>query len=129
MSAFIAQGPPSRVLEEAIDGRIELIVPDLLVLDELERVLRAKLGFDTERTRAARQLLESLAAARPGLPGVIESITGDPADDIVLAASIEANADVLVTGDRRHLLPIQEHRGVRIVTPQTLLAELREPSR
>jgi predicted nucleic acid-binding protein len=128
VSALIAQGPPSRVLEEAIDGRIELILPDI-VRDELERVLSAKLGFDTERIRAARQLLEGLAADRPGRPSVIESMTGDPADDIVLAAAIEAHADILVSGDRRHLLPIREHLGVRIVTPQALLAELREPRR
>ncbi|MGI8749554.1 MAG: hypothetical protein ACR2J6_03245 [Thermoleophilaceae bacterium] len=34
------------------------------------------------------------------------------------------NADILVTGDRRHLLPLGKHHGVRIITPQTLLAEL-----
>jgi predicted nucleic acid-binding protein len=116
------------VLEEAIDGRIELILPDL-VLDELERVLNVKLGFDAERIRTTCQLLEGLAADRPGRPEVIESLTGDPADDIVLAAAIEAHVDLLVTGERRHLLPIQENQGVRIVTPQALLAELRDPRR
>jgi hypothetical protein len=32
--------------------------------------------------------------------------------------------DVLVSGDRPHLLPVGEHRGIRIITPQALLAEL-----
>ena len=31
---------------------------------------------------------------------------------------------MVVSGDRRHLLPIREHRGIRILTPQALLAEL-----
>jgi hypothetical protein len=32
---------------------------------------------------------------------------------------------VLVTGDRRHLLPLGEHHGVRALTPQAALADLR----
>jgi predicted nucleic acid-binding protein len=31
---------------------------------------------------------------------------------------------IIVSGDRKHLLPIVEYSGVRIVTPQALLAEL-----
>lgn len=38
---------------------------------------------------------------------------------------VVCDANVLVSGDRRHLLPVVEHHGVRILTPQTLLAELR----
>lgn len=38
VSAFIAGGPPSRVIEAAIDARIELVLADP-VLDELDRVL------------------------------------------------------------------------------------------
>src|SRR5207302_306942 len=36
-----------------------------------------------------------------------------------------AGADVLATGDRKHLLPVGEHRSVRLLTPQAVLAELR----
>ena len=128
ISALIAQGPPSRVLEEAIDGRFELVLPDA-VLDEFERVLALKLGFDRERIRESRYLLEGIATARPGRPTSTESVTGDPADDVVLAAAVEARADALVTGDRRHLLPVSEHRGVRILTPQAFLADLRDAER
>jgi predicted nucleic acid-binding protein len=32
---------------------------------------------------------------------------------------------VLVTGDRKHLLPLGEYERVRILTPQAVLAELR----
>ncbi len=112
------------MLEEAIDGRIELVLPDL-VLDELVRVLTAKLGFSDERARAAAELLARLATERPGLPGRADPLTGDRADDAILACAVEAGADVLATGDRKHLLPIGEHRGVKLRTPQAVLAELR----
>lgn len=124
VSALIADGPPSRLLEEAIDGRIELVLPEF-VLDELQRVLTIKLGFDEERARAARELLSGMAASRPGPPSSAEAVTGDPADDEILACAVEAGVDVLATGDRTHLLPLGTHHGVRILTPQAALADLR----
>lgn len=54
----------------------------------------------------------------------VDEVSGDPADDAILASAVEAAADVLVTGDRKHLLPLGEHGGVRIMTPQALLSEL-----
>ena len=123
VSAVISDGPPSRVVEQAVDGQIELVVPVPVVV-ELERVLRGKLGFDDLRWAAVARLLDELAPDRPAAPAVVEAVTGDPADDIVLACAVEARVDVLVTGDRKHLLPVVEHHGVRIVTPQALLREL-----
>lgn len=111
------------MLEEAIDGRIELVLPEL-VLDELDRVLLDKLGFSEERVRAVRRLLRRVAETPRGQPQQVEAVTGDPADDAILAWAVESDADVLVSGDQKHLLPIREHRGVRVLTPQALLEEL-----
>ncbi len=121
---MIADGPPSRLLEEAIDGRIELVVPEL-VLAELERVLTKKLGFSAEQVVAVRALLRQVATEEPAPAAAVAALTGDPADDAILACAVEAGVDVLATGDRKHLLPIGAHRGVRLLTPQALLAELR----
>jgi PIN domain len=93
---------------------------------ELERILTGKLGFEPERWRAVEDLLVDLAAdLAPGPSSPPEAVTGDPADDLILACAIEVEVNVLVSGDRRHLLPVGEHRGVRVITPQALLAELR----
>lgn len=112
------------MLEEAIEGSIELVLPEL-VLAELERVLTEKLGFDQERARAACDLLARLSTVQAGQPRYVDAITGDEADDAILACAVEASADVLATGDRKHLLPVGEHRGVRLLTPQAVVAELR----
>jgi len=125
VSAFIAAGPPSRVLEEAIDGRLEFVLLSPAMV-ELERVLTGKLGFEPERWRGVEDLLVSLAAdLAPAPSSPPEALTSDPADDLILACAIQAKVEVLVSGDRRHLLPVGEHRGVRIITPPALLAELR----
>ncbi len=123
VSALIADGPPSRLLEEAIDGQVDLLVPDV-VRDELHRVLTEKLGFTAERATAARTMPAQLATEQPGSPQAIEAITGDPADDAILATAVEAAVDILAAGDRKHLLPLGQHRGVTLLTPQALLTVL-----
>ncbi len=124
VSAFIAGGPPSRIIEAAIDGRIELILADP-VLDEFERVLTVKLGFQPERVRESKTFLIDLTNERISAPTQPpEPLTGDPDDDVILACAVAAGADVLVSGDRRHLLPVGEHRGVRTTAPPALLAKL-----
>jgi uncharacterized protein len=126
VSAFIAGGPPSRVIEAAIDGRIELVLADP-VLEELERVLTTKLGFAQNRVREIRAFLIELAREHVTAPSRSpEPVTGDRDDDVILACAVAAGVEVLVSGDRRHLLPVGEHRGVRIVAPQALLAEVAE---
>jgi putative PIN family toxin of toxin-antitoxin system len=123
VSAFIAGGPPSRVIEAAIDARIQLVLATP-VIDELERVLTARLGHDLERVRANGSFLIGLAAECVDPPARSPAaVTGDPDDDLILACAVSAGVDVLVSGDRRHLLPVGEHRGIRILTPQALLAE------
>jgi uncharacterized protein len=126
VSAFIAGGPPSRIIEEAIGGRIELVLATP-VLAELERVLTVKLRFEPERVREIGTLLTDLAQEILDTPvDAPEPVTGDPDDDPILACAIDAEVKAIVSGDRRHLLPVGEHRGVRIISPQALLAELAE---
>jgi len=125
VSAFIAAGPPSRLLEEAIDARLELVLFEP-VIAELERILIEKLEFDLQRWREVESLLAELAVESVAAPvEPPEAVTGDPDDDLILACAIVAKVEVLVSGDRKHLLPVGERDGVRILTPQALLAELR----
>ena len=127
VSAFIAAGPPSRIVEEAIDGRLEMVLPEP-VMEELEHILVEKLAFGSERWREVEVLLADLAVESvPAPEGPVESVTSDPDDNLILACAVHANVEVLVSGDRKHLLPLGTHRGVRITTPQALLAELRAP--
>lgn len=123
MSATIADGPPRRVLEAIGAGAAELVLPAAVPV-ELRRVLGEKLGLDAGAIGSILALLEELAVEVAGVPARVDAATGDPDDDRILAAAVAARADVLVSGDTRHLLPLGGHRGVRILRPQDLLAEL-----
>jgi len=42
-------------------------------------------------------------------------VAGDVDDDQVIAAAVTARADLIVSGDRKHLLPLRSHEGIAIV--------------
>jgi predicted nucleic acid-binding protein len=42
-------------------------------------------------------------------------VPGDVDDDHVIAAAVAAGADLVVSGDRKHLLPLGSHQGIGIV--------------
>ena len=123
VSALIADGPPSRLIERAVDDRIELVlIPP--VLTELERVLTTKLGFTAERWREADEVLREIGTLARQAPERVAAASGDADDDIILAWAASNGVDVIASGDRRHLLPLAAYAGIPIVTPQALLADL-----
>ena len=108
------------VLELALRGRFELCLSPF-ILDEVAGVLVGKFDWAEERSAQALRALGDAATVveTRRLPEVIED--GHP-DNRILECAVEASADYLVTGDRRHLLPLQEHQGVRILNAPKFLS-------
>lgn len=111
------------MIARAVAGEIDLVVPDL-VREELIRVLALKLGWSQDELVALDAEVRALAAALPPAPARAPALTGDPTDDRILAVAVASGSEVLVSGDRRHLLPLGEHEGTRILSPQALLVEI-----
>lgn len=110
------------ILELALRGRFQLYLSPF-ILQEVAGVLVRKFDWTDERTS---QALRSLADAAtiiesPRLPEVIEA---DHADNRILECVFAASADYLVTGDRRHLLPLEEHHGSSILNAPRFLSLL-----
>lgn len=58
-------------------------------------------------------------------PTEVQRVVFDDADDDhVIAAAVTARAELIVTGDRKHLLPIGVHQGVAIVTVREALERI-----
>ena len=110
------------VLELALRGRFELCLSPF-ILEEVAGVLGRKFGWDEElASQALRALGDAATVTEPRrLPEMIGS--GHP-DNRVLECAVEASADYLVTGDRRHLLPLGEHQGTRILNAPRFLRAL-----
>jgi len=114
ISGLFWRGTPYRILSAWRDGRFVLAVtPEILAeyVDVARRLAENFPGVDVSR------LLELLAVTAKvyepfALPGPVCS---DPADDKFLACALAAGA-VVVSGDK-HLLVVQGHRGVEVLTP------------
>ena len=110
------------ILELALRGRFELFL-SWFILGEVSGVLTRKCGWDQEQAIRAISALQS-AAAVVGPLLLAEVIEGGHPDSRVLECVVAANADYLVTCDRRHLLPIGEHQGTIIVNAPRFLSAL-----
>ncbi len=119
-SAVGWQGNPYRCVELARSGLVEGVTcPELM--DELADKLRSKLNFSEEMV--AETIVDYLAfLSLVKVPGELKFIVNDPDDDVVLECALVAQADYIVSGDRRHLLPIGSYEGISIVTATDFLA-------
>lgn len=107
-------------LELALRGRFELYLSEF-ILGEVAGVLGRKFNWADERAQWALSALSdagNLVEPRR-LPEMIE---GGHADNRILECAAEASANYLVTGDRRHLLPLKEYRGTRILNAPRFLS-------
>ena len=87
----------------------------------MAEVLEHKFNWPEDRSSMALEALQQTATIIE--PRHLTVIKPDHADNRILACAVQASADYLVTGDRRHLLPLEEHRGTRLLNaPQFLTA-------
>ncbi len=114
-------GNERMVLDLARRSRFELYLY-LFIIGEVAEVLEREFNWPDDRSSMALETLQQTATViEPRRhPAVIKP---DHADNRILACAVQASADYLITGERRHLLPLKEHRGTRIVNaPQFLTA-------
>jgi hypothetical protein len=117
VAALVTHGkPPDRLYEAWRDGWFTLIA-GVLQIEEIRRVRRRQgVRFRIHPAEAGRLVndLRRLAPVIDPLPTI--DISPDPYDNVLLAVAQAADADLLVSGDKRDLLALGRHRGTRIVT-------------
>lgn len=127
VAGLLWNGPPRRLLEAAIAREVELYSSAVL-LDELAQTLGyAKFAARIEAFGTSISTLVAQYAALVSLVvpvSVPRIVANDADDDHVIAAAVAARAELIVTGDRKHLLPIGSHRGVAIVTAGEVVKRL-----
>ena len=92
------------------------------ILGEVGRVLRDKLGWEEERAGRAVAQVRRIAGGIHEPPESVAVIEDDPTDNRILECALAADAEFVVTGDKKHLLPLGSFRGVSIVGLADFLA-------
>jgi predicted nucleic acid-binding protein len=102
-------------------GVVELHV-STSILDEVGRVLREKFGWEEERVGRTVAQVRRIAAEIHEPKEAVAVIEDDPTDNRILECALAAGAKTIVTGDKKHLLPLGSFRGVSIVALKDFLA-------
>jgi putative PIN family toxin of toxin-antitoxin system len=126
VSAFLWQGTPGRLIEQAGEKEIELFTSRTL-LDELATTLAKKklakpvlaTGLTSDQILRNYRRLVTLVTARQ----LLQQVSRDADDDIVLACALAASADLIVSGDD-DLLVLKDFQGIPIVTAAQAVARI-----
>ncbi len=124
ISAILFGGKPEVIIDLARRGKIEVIISEFII-GEIADILRRKFEWGNW------QILEALEELREFTNLVIPRervsiISEDPIDNRILECALEGKADYIVSGDKRHLLPLKEFKGIKIISVSDFLEGLSE---
>jgi uncharacterized protein len=127
--SFLLRPEPDRlpfvVVNDALQGRYKLLLPDELIPELLEAIqtksyLRERISLEAAEQLAV--LLTAIAEPIHEFPSTVPIIVRDLDDSFLLAAATAGDADYLVTGDRG-LLALRDHlQRPRVVTAAEFVA-------
>ncbi len=118
VAAFAADGLCAKLLRRANRREFALVLCPI-ILEELERVLKKKIGASAGEIRNAIDLLTEIStvAGKDPSPSPPARLVRDPDDDLILACTAAARAEILVTGDK-DLLAIGRYGRAKIIDPR-----------
>jgi putative PIN family toxin of toxin-antitoxin system len=119
ISALHFGGKPLAALDHVFLSD-QLAICDQIVM-EIRAVLIRKFQWEDGEVRDV--LDEYLSGAlNIRVDGALHGVCRDPKDDMVLECAVNADAQLVVTGDN-DLLAVEFFRNIRIVTPRTYLGD------
>lgn len=127
VSGVVSQGLPRRLVDGALAGTFELCTSEVLLAELLDVLSRSKFAARLVQAGMTPQgfvddLRKVAVIASPtAVPRVIEH---DADDDHVLAAALAGSADLIASGDKRHVLPLGSYQGIPIVSGREALERI-----
>jgi len=127
VSAMLTPGnPPAKILELALAGKMRVIISpgiirqigQVLKYPKVKKVLKKRQFTSQEVDDIILKLLK-VALITSG-KSLADGVSGDPADDMIIACALEGRADFIISGDH-HLTDLKNYQGIEIVAPSTFL--------
>ena len=122
-SASFWRGAPFDCLAAWAEGRFEAMVSPALLAEYHETIEELALEYPKRRfVKWADALTGSATLVFP--MDRASGATIDPNDEMILECALAAEADYMVSGDKKHLLLLRHFRGIPIVSPSDFLRRL-----
>lgn len=110
-------GKPSEVLELLMKGEIGVYISPF-ILEEVERILRERFSWSEG---PVQKVLNRIGEKTIQPEVKVSIIKGKDNDNRILECAIEGKVQYLISGDKRHLLPLKEYQGIKILSPAEFL--------
>lgn len=115
ISAFLFPGSyPEFIVHKAMQGAFELYISDFIA-KEFKKILVKKFKLTPTRAGVYIKLLKSFTITI-NTKSKISLIKSNRADNKILDLAVDAKADYLVTGDKKHLLSLKKYDDTRILS-------------
>jgi putative PIN family toxin of toxin-antitoxin system len=122
-SASFWRGAPFDCLAAWAQGRCEAVVSPALLAEYHEIIEELHLEYPRRTFVAWMQALtDSATLVFP--TDRATGATADPDDEMILECALAAEADYIVSGDKKHLLALRQFRGIPILSPSDFLRRL-----
>ena len=122
-SASFWRGAPFDCLAAWAQGRCVAVVSSNLLAEYHETVEELSLDYpDRKRVEWVEALTESAELVFP--TDRATGATPDPDDEMILECALAAEADFIVSGDKKHLLALRQFRDIPIVNSAEFLRRL-----
>ena len=125
IGALITRGtPPDRLYRAWLRGEIELVTSTAQLAEMADVLARPRIRrlIDADEATAIIENIGARALVLDTLPDV--DLSPDPSDNPILAAAIVGKADLVVSGDKKHVLSVGSVRGIPVVTARHAVERL-----
>lgn len=119
ISAILFGGNPRSCLELARSGDIVLIISKAILVEVAKKLREKFLWEETDITDVIEGLLVFITIINPSQ--TITIIKEDEPDNRILEAAMEAKADYVVSGDKKHLLSLRKFKAIPIISSKEFL--------
>ena len=110
-------------LFEAIKEKKITVCVSKEIVDEVVQKLASKFKWNKKELLEAEELV-STAGEFITILSPVSVIKSDPSDNKILACAQQAQADYIITGDKKHLLPLKKFQGIPILSPRDFLSQI-----
>jgi uncharacterized protein len=124
LSAILFGGPPRMCLELARKGTIKLYTSKAILLELAQKLANKFMWPRKDIHDVIHGIAQFAFIVQPKQR--IHVIKVDPSDNIILEAAREAKANYIVSGDKKHILPLKTFEPTRILSPATFLKKFRQ---
>ena len=124
ISAILFGGKPEEVFLLAKEENIDLFVSPAIIA-EFAAKLTDKFDWPNSRIiEVVKEIGETATVIRPRKH--LDIIKGDESDNRVLECAVLAEAEFIVSGDRRHLLSLRKYEGISIISTASFLRVMKK---